>query len=312
MTSLLQFRLATSNDDPRILELFQSSFGKEVPLEVWKWFGRDCPTGANRTYVCEDNASGRLAASYSMLPIRLRLNSKTIDASLCTNVNTHPEYRGQGLFTQIGHFALSEERLFNARVSIGMPNKNAYPGHMKVGWQEIFPLPFLVKRYCKMQDHACREVEYFDKRFDEFYSRIAQGFSFIVMKDHRFFNWRVVSRPDKEYTKYVYEDGDQIRGYCVLKHFEDKKCRKAHILDIHADCEEVLHDLLCAAESFACGCDELNCWTTPHNPYKSVFLTRCFYERGSDDKVIMHCNVGEKQCLDNGNWWFCLADNDVY
>jgi len=312
MATSLQFRLATRKDDPRILELFRSSLGKEVPKEVWNWFGHLCPTGDNRTYVCEDIETGKLAASYSLLPIRLCMNGNEIPASLCTNVNTRPEYRGRGLFTQIGEYALCEERDFEAQISIGVPNKNAYPGHMKVGWEELFPLPFLVKRECKVQEHRCRKVERFDHRFDEFYARIAQNFSFIVLKDHRFFNWRVVSRPDQEYTKYVYEEDGDLRGYCVLKHFEVKKYRKAHILDIHADCDDVMHDLLCAAESFACDCEELNCWTTPRNPYRSVFLTRCFYERDSDDKVIMHCNFGEKPRLDDGNWWFCLADNDVY
>jgi hypothetical protein len=312
MSSHLNYRLATHDDDPRILELFRSSFGRDVPMNVWQWFCQQCPTGPNRTYVIEDLMAGRFAASYSLLPIKLRLNGERINASLCTNVNTHPGYRGQGLFTQIGRYALGEEQCFNTPVSIGMPNKNAYPGHMKVGWETLFDLPFLVKLDCQIQEHECHEVKEFDRRFDQFYARIAQQFSFIVLKDHQFFNWRVVSRPDKQYTTYLYEEGGEIHGYCVLKHFDGDDYHKSHILDIHADCDEVMHDLLCAAESFAHGRDELNLWTNLRNPYKSVFLSRGYYERDSDDMVIVHYNSGKKKPIGDGTWWFCLADNDVY
>jgi hypothetical protein len=311
-SSQLHYRLATPEDDPRILDLFKSSFQKDVSSDVWRWFNERCPTGHNRTYVIEDIKTGIFPASYSLLPIRLRLNGKEIKASLCTNVNTHPDYRGQGLFTQIGLFALCEEPKFDTSVSIGMPNKNAYPGHMKVGWEIAFPLPFLVKHDCKVQTHRCKEVEQFDARLDTFIENIAPNFSFMVLKNHRFLNWRVVERPDKQYARYIYEDGDAIRGYTVLKHFDGDNCRKSHILDIHADSDKVLDNLISAAESLAAGRNELNLWTNPHNPYHKAFLNRGFYERSSDDMVIIHFNSGEKLPIGDGSWWFCLADNDVY
>jgi hypothetical protein len=312
MSSQLHYRLANSEDDPRILDLFKSSFQKDVPVKVWKWFNERCPTGHNRTYVIEDLEAGIFPASYSLLPIRMRLNGKEIKASLCTNVNTHPDYRGQGLFTKIGHFALDTEPKFDTQISIGMPNKNAYPGHMKVGWDIAFPLPFLVKHDCKIQPYRCKEVEQFDARLDSFINKISKDFSFMVMKNHRFLNWRVVERPDKKYARFIYENDNIIRGYVILKHFEGDNVRKSHILDIHADCDEVLDDLISASESFTVGRDELNLWTNPHNPYQKAFLNRGFYERPSDDMVIIHFNDGEKQPIGEGNWWFCLADNDVY
>ena len=312
MSSHLQYRLATPEDDPRILALFKSSFKKDVPVKVWEWFNEGCPYGHNRTYVIEDLEAGIFPASYSLLPIRLRLNGKEINASLCTNVNTHPGYRGQGLFIQIGHFALDSEPEFDTPISIGMPNKNAYPGHMKVGWDIAFPLPFLVKHDCKIQPHRCKEVKQFDSGLDTFMENIAQNFSFMVFKNHRFLNWRVVERPDKQYIRFIYEDGGNIRGYAILKHFDGDNIHKSHILDIQADSDEVLDDLISAGESFAAGRDELNLWTNPHNPYHQTFLNRGFYERPSDDMVIIHFNDGNKQPIGNGNWWFCLADNDVY
>lgn len=312
MSDRLIFRLATSDDDPRILDLFKSSFGRELAADWWRWFSYHCPTGLNRTSVIEDPDTVRLAGSYSLLPIRLRLNEREIKASLCTNVNTHPNYRGQGLFTRLGHYALGREREFDTPVSLGMPNQKAYPGHIRVGWDVMCKLPFLVKHNCQIRRHRCREVEAFDERFDDFFVRVAERFSFIVLKDHRFINWRVVSRPDRRYTRFVYEEGPDLEGYVVLKHFDDKGYRKSHILDIQAESDDILHELIAGAESFAHGRDELNMWTNLHNPYHQSFLEQGFYERESQDLLIIHFNYGEKEPIEEGAWWFCLADNDVY
>lgn len=312
MTDDLIFRMATPDDDQRILELFESSFGRELPADWWKWFSYQCPTGLNRTSVIEDPDAGGLVGSYSLLPIRLCFNRREMKASLCTNVNTHPDYQGQGLFTRVGRYALGREHEFDTSVSLGMPNQKAYPGHMKVGWDVICKLPFLVKYDCQPRQHQCRQVEALDERFDDFFTRIAERFTFIVLKDHQFINWRVVDRPDKQYVKFVYEEGSILKGYVVLKHFDGQGYRKSHILDIQAETDDALHELIAASESFAQGRDELNMWTNPHNPYHRSFLEQGFVDRESQDLLIIHFNYGEKESLEEGAWWFCLADNDVY
>jgi hypothetical protein len=312
MSDRLFLRAATSDDDPHILELFKSSFGREFSEDWWRWFSHECPTGLTRTYVIEDREAGKFAASYSLLPIKLRLNKAEIKASLATNANTHPDYQRRGLFVRIGQFVLAHERDFDTRVTLGMPNPKAYPGHMKVGWDVLCKLPFLVKRNSIVRSHRCRQVESFDKRFDDFYVKIAERFSFILIKDHNFMNWRVVSRPDQKYTKFLYEEGSRIMGYIVLKHFDEKGYRKSHILDIQADTDEALNELIAAAESFSSDRDELNMWTNLRNPYHQAFLDHGFCQRESQDLVIIHFNYGEKESIEQGNWWFCLADNDVY
>lgn len=306
------FRPATSVDDPRVLELLKSSFGRELSSDWWRWFSYDCPTGLNRTYLIEDCETKRLAASYSLLPIRIRLNKKEIKASLATNACTHPDYQGRGLFVCLGQFALAREREFDTRITLGVPNPNAYPGHMKVGWDVMCKLPFLVKHNCTIRSHRCCQVEKFDKRFDDFFAKIAEDFSFIVLKDHRFMNWRV-SRPDQKYVKFVYEEESRMRGYVILKQFDEKGYRKSHILDIQAETRDALHELMAAAESFANGRDELNMWTNLNSPYHQIFLDYGFHPRESHDHpLIIHFNYGEKEPIKEGSWWICLADNDVY
>jgi hypothetical protein len=312
MNNELIFRKSVSEDDKKILALFKDSFNHELRADWWKWFSYECPTGLNRTYVIEDKKNQILAASYSLLPIKLLLNGKLLNASLCTNVNTHPKYRGLGLFTRLGHFALDHEEKYNSPISLGMPNKNAYPGHMKVGWEVIFKLPFLVKTDCEKKQNRCHEIKEFNDSFDKFYKRIEKKFSFIISKNYRYMNWRVAFRPNIQYKKFIYEEDKKLKGYVVLKHFDDKEYKKSHILDIHAENKDILGELIATAESFAAGRNELNMWTNINNPYHNYFLKQGFFERTSDDLLIIHFNYGKKWSIEPGNMWFCLADNDVY
>ncbi len=110
----------------------------------------------------------------------------------------------------------------------------------------------------------------------------------------------------------VYEEGSELSGYVVLKHFDEDGYRKSHIVDIQAESEEGLLQLIAASESFSHGRDELNMWTNPHDPYRSSFLEQGLVQHESSDKLILHTNYGDKEKLQKGAWWFCLADNDVY
>jgi hypothetical protein len=125
-------------------------------------------------------------------------------------------------------------------------------------------------------------------------------------------NWRVVSRPDTEYAKFVCEEGSRLRGYVVLKHFDEMNYPRTHILDIQAETDDVLDELIAAAESFAHGRHELNMWTNPRNPYNQRFLDQGFYQRDSPDALIIHFNYGKEESVQDGPCWCCLADNDVY
>lgn len=310
----LLIRLAVPEDDPRILEVFSASFGRDRRYftEFWKWFNYTCPEGRNRTAIIEDPARGRFAGSYSLIPIRLWINGQERKASLCTNVCIHPEYQRRGLFARVGAYALAQEPRFDTPISIGMPNAKALGGHLKVGWREMGSLAHLFKRDCEKRAHGCRQIDRFDGRFDALFDRIVSRFTFIVIKDQHWMNWRLVDRPDRRYTCMVLERGDDLAGYVVLKEFDDKDFRKTHIMDIQAEDDEAALELIAAAESFAAGRDELNLYTTERNPYQRLFEQRGFLVNEVFDRIIIHFNEVPEQLPEDGAWWFCFADNDVY
>ena len=109
----LIFRLATPDDDPDIQDLYKASFGHELSAARWRWFSYQCPNGLNRTSVIEDPDTGRLAGSYSLLPIRLRLNDSEVKASLCTNVNAQFQTT-----RDVGCLPVSDNMLLNTNANL--------------------------------------------------------------------------------------------------------------------------------------------------------------------------------------------------
>lgn len=307
-------RLATREDIDDVISLMRACFGEREFLhrKWYEWFNFGCPAGFNRNYVAVDKATGRMAGGYGLLPVKIKINGQILDGSLCTNVMTHPDYQGKGLFTQMGRFCLATEEAYQSRISLGVPNENAYRGHMKLGWKVLSDLVFIAKFSLRNKPHRSRGVPAFDRRVGKLLAQHAQKANLAVAKDYQFLNWRYPKRPDKKYRLFVFEDGGSVEGYVALKYFDDNGYKKMHIVDIVASSEAAFDDLLLAAESCASSCDEINCWQVSHSICEKLFAHNGFVATARKDILIMHTNFGENMVPEPLNWWFALGDNDVY
>lgn len=307
-------RLAAKEDIEEVLCLMRACFGERASFtrKWYEWFNYASPIGFNRNYVAIDTDTNKFVGGYGLLPIRITVNGKIDQGSLCTNVMTHPDYQGKGLFVIMGRYCLDAESKYESRLTLGVPNENAYPGHMKVGWMHLSDLVFIAKFSFQCKSFKSQEVSVFDARLDEVNYRIAEQANFMVVKDHRFLNWRYPQRPDRPYRLFVFENKRNIDGYMVLKYFDDNGYRKTHILDIMACSEEAFGDLIFAAERCALGRDELNCWQIRHSVYEQLFANYGFTPISQKNTLIMHTNYGQEIRPEPTNWWFALGDNDVY
>lgn len=307
-------RLAANEDVDKVLSLMQACFGeREFLTKVWyEWFNFSCPTGFNRNYIAIEKATGNIAGGYGLLPIKIKINDQVVVGSLCTNVMTHPHYQGRGLFTQMGRYCLSAEKAFQSRLTLGVPNESACPGHMKVGWKMFSDLTFIAKFSFRNKSCKSKEVLYFDTRVDQVIRQVAEQANFMVIKDHRFLNWRYQQRPDKDYRLFIFENKSNVDGYMVLKYFDDNGYKKTHVLDIVACSEEAFDSLILTAERCAAGRHELSCWMVKNCIYESFFTNNHFNETERKNILIMHANYGQDIEPKPSNWWFSLGDNDAY
>lgn len=105
-----------------------------VPALTWLY--RDNPEGP---VVGADAWSGdTLAAHYVTVPMRARVEGRTVRLLLSLNTATAPEFQGKGLFTALADTTYSAARDQGFQGVFGFANANSTPGFLrKLGFQKV-------------------------------------------------------------------------------------------------------------------------------------------------------------------------------
>jgi len=193
-----------------------------------------------------------------------------------------------------------------------MPNAKALPGHLKAGWRILTGLPRLVKHKPTAHASGCHSVNRFGPEMDDFLARVFERYTFAVIKNHRWLNWRYVDRPDRYYRLFVFERAGEVAGYAVVKHYDSGGVRKSHLVDMHAEDASALVHLIHAAEDCASGRDYLDLWTNDRDPWRAALLEAGYVEEPTTDCVIVHTNYGDEVMVPEGSVSFQYGDNDVH
>ena len=142
-----QIREAHAEDLNLIRTLYFDVWGYNRPIEYdkWRFFGSNlglCPIA-----VAQDG--NRLAGAYSLWPINLKIMGKTVFGAQSMDTMSHPNYRGQGIFTFLAKecYSIAKER--GIRVLYGFPNQNSYHGFVrKLGWTHTGDVTHWVRPIC--------------------------------------------------------------------------------------------------------------------------------------------------------------------
>lgn len=305
MTSLgpLEFRAAAEPDQDALDRFQWTCFDRPLDRARWRWLAA-CPDGPLRLSLAVD-AAAEVIATYGLLPLRLWRGGTLAPAALAIQAAVHPAARRQGLFVALGRYALLRSE---APVALGKPNQSALPGHRQVGFRELCPLPVLSRRLARPAAHTCREVDGFDERLDALMARLAPRYSFLVWKDARWWRWRLAA-PGRRYRCLVAEGGGRLRGFAVLKDYQGPRGAVTHLLDLQAEDEAALADLVQAAAGIAVG--ELNLWSNPQDPRREWLTALGFEPRPGRDCLIGRVPEASIELGPLGAC-FCYADNDVH
>ena len=114
-----------------VTDLFRAVFpdGGHLTLDYLTWLYRDNPSG----HVIGVNAwhEGVLAGHYAVIPIRAAYRGQPVRATLSLNTATHPDHRGQGLFTTLADMTYAAAASAGLHHVIGVANANSTPGFLK-------------------------------------------------------------------------------------------------------------------------------------------------------------------------------------
>lgn len=320
-------------------------------LKWWHWMYKDNPNGAARIWLAEHD--GKIVGQYPLIFMKLKADNETLKVSQNIDVMTHPDYRYQGMFSTLERQALNEAEREGVCITIGFPNKAAYPGHIKSGWFDVATLGLMLKplnwentlkirirnrfllNLCAMSGKVVNRMSYrpkkapvvegltitqvssFDERFDDFWARVSDQYLIMVVRSKDYLNWRY-GTPGVNYSIFASERAGEIDGYLVLRCRHREGIRLGNILDIMAQSEEVIWNLVSRATKY-CQQERVDLiyWITKANRTyygafkKSGFLSIPFMKAGRFIAYSSSPQVSKAFLQDSHNWFVQMGDSDA-
>ncbi len=129
MTRSWTVREATREDDNELAELFRAVFGFDRGAEHAHWKFRCNPAGDPVIAIAE--AEGRIVGQYALWPTPLRLGKTVLKGAQSLDTMTHPDYRGQGMFTVLAEECMQYAAARGIQALYGFPNENSHPGFIR-------------------------------------------------------------------------------------------------------------------------------------------------------------------------------------
>lgn len=149
MVASIAIREASPADTDQILALMEAVFSKQQYFastrsrESWNWKYEKNVFGKPIHIVATSDE--RIVGFRSFWPWEFVCRGQILKAYQPVDTVVHPDYQGQGLFTKLTVKALNQATEIGADLLFNFPNQNSLPGYLKLGWNYVAKLPWLVK-----------------------------------------------------------------------------------------------------------------------------------------------------------------------
>jgi ribosomal protein S18 acetylase RimI-like enzyme len=202
----------------------------------WAWKFERNPYGPGRIWVGDDGS--RIAGCYIWNPVRVRFGDTTLLGAQSVDAAVHPDYRGQGLFTDLARTAMEDDATGELALVYAFPVEAAFRGQVRVGFKPRLtvsavhrPLLGGVLRRRRFDGLALGEAASFDSRFDVF-SNSGRDSELTVQRDAEYLQWRYCEHPTRRYETLVCERAGELCGYCVLSVHATKRLARGYVIDL--------------------------------------------------------------------------------
>lgn len=266
----IAYRPYFPGDESVILDLFQSSFGKEMTKDFWKWRFLDNPVGQLMIELAWDDRT--LASHYAVSPVMLTVKEQDYITALSMTTMTQPRYRGHGLFPVLAKSLYDRLKQHDYLMVWGFPNNQSHRTFRNhLAWRDIYEIPTF---YLNLDDlfvtpkvsKYISELAGFDKRFDSLWEQVKSSNDILIKRDQKYLNWRYTLNPQHEYRIFAYIDNNELLGYAVFKEF-NSDIDIVDILTVQDDHigEELIFAVLDIARQHG-NIKGINIWLSVHYP----------------------------------------------
>lgn len=298
---------------PRLNVLFEDSFKRPIHSDYLRWRYVNNPVGEVLSAITE--LDGRLAASYSASPVRMRIHGRLAKTALSMTTMTHPEYAGRGLFTSLANELYVHMQELGYAMVWGFPNTQSHRGFIsRLGWSDIYEIPTMRLSLAHYKAPDVRAE--FDDAFGLAYALTPplndQGIH--VHKDPAYFRWRYRDNPVNDYRNLVIKERNVVTSCCVLKVYQNT----LDLVDFQA-CDAAQGEyLLRAAIQWALdqGLVGINCWAPRHH-FMHPLCERLGFLNGEPvtylgARILAGLKSARGVSRYYEDWFLQMGDSDVY
>lgn len=263
---------ARSGDYASQRKLFALSFPETLGTPVntdahyaWKFESFPGPVSAYEYVASEPE---ELTGYYAAIPYEYSVDGKVLRCGMVCDVMTHPERRGQGIFTKLGRYATGQLAEEGLAFTTGYPIRpEVIPGHLKVGWKVVHELPMylhpvgvgsllpsalrfvsvfadpLLRLLQRVLVRADRDYRVTVLSRDEFIGGVASGVAYAeflatwlsesrnaLVKSPAFLAWRTAA-PETDYRFLLLRNKDRLVGLALARPTNLKGVESLAVLD---------------------------------------------------------------------------------
>lgn len=232
----------SDKEKQEIIELTKKTFG-DVDISnssYFDWQYRKNPNGKAVILLARDNSKNNILVGINVIiPTKLLLENKEIFSSLACNVQVHPDYQKQGIFSKLLSSMPSLAKQQNISSFFAIPNRNSFSSFIKTGSLEIIQLPLLIRpiKFSKYfsssfskilkifeifwkPTHSSINIEKFDGNFQNFeilLKKLSKRVSIVQNRNEEFLRWRYLDHPTRNYQICILRQNNELVGYIIFK-----------------------------------------------------------------------------------------------
>ncbi len=317
----MEIRDYQTGDEQHILPLFAKTFGKPLSEQFWKW--RFLDNSVQKVMIklmWDDNL---LVGHYAASPVKLQYEDKSILSALSMTTMTHPDYAGQGIFSQLAD-ALYQSELERSDLKAvwGFPNNNSHYAFQKnLRWQNLETIPTFTLPTGKIKTVSHSHVTIADT-FTEAHAKAVeatmQPYAVRVERSSEYLTWRYKDHPENTYVTFQLNDGDKTY-FAVTKVFLSFDVSGKFEVDLAElvvpNDETIIAAFLAAINHFYADRSPIkfNMWL-PLNDPKHITLEKLGFVNATPITYfgIKLIDPAYDRLLDNKSWDYALGYSDVY
>lgn len=243
----------------------------------WQYFNN--PAGKALIKLAKSD-NNEVVGQYVIIPMKMRIKEKTVDATLSLNTLTRKDYRGKGIFTKLADAVYNQCKEDKIEFTYGFPNQNSYSGFIrKLKFTDLGSVPLMVyplnieklvlKKFdskllaklastfrfifnVRIEDKNDITIKVIDKDFNDFnlfWENVKDKYKVIGVRNSEYIKWRYKDVPIREYSIIGAYRNNQLVSYAILRNAEIEKFNCGMIVDFMVKEGEILAGIKIIKES---------------------------------------------------------------